>query len=96
MAQTKPFATYTDVDGTIKRYVDIDEQTTSEIDHVGHTVIGMISGRSWPIKERALKAAMTTMTREEIGIVASFIHDLEGSFRYYDEIETRYKRCLDR
>lgn len=95
MAQARPFATYLDIDGTIRRYVDIDDETTSEIDLVGHTVIGLISGRSWPIKERALKAAMTTMTREEIGIVVSFIHDLEGSFRYYDEIETRHKRTLD-
>jgi hypothetical protein len=95
MAQTRAFATYVDLDGTTKRYVDMSEQMVNRVDLVGHTVIGMISGESWPIKERAFMAAMTTMNRHEIGKVATFIHNLEGCFKYHDEIEARQKRRRD-
>jgi|UniRef100_Q07IL3 hypothetical protein len=95
MAQTRAFATYTDVDGTTKRYIDMSEQMTNQVDLIGHTIIGLISGTSWPIRERAFMAALTTMNRYEIERVARFVNELQGSFVYYNEIEALQNRRRD-
>ena len=95
MAQTRAYATYIDVDGTTKRYIDMTEQMTSHVDLIGHTIIGLISGSSWPIRERAFMAALTTMNRYEIQRVARFVTELQGSFIYHTEIEAHQKRRHD-
>jgi hypothetical protein len=95
MAQTRAFATYIDVDGSTKRYIDMSDQMTSQVDLVGHAIIGLISGSPWPIRERAFMAALTTMNRYEIERVARFVNELQGSFIYYNEIETLQNRQRD-
>jgi len=95
MAHTRAFATYIDVDGTTRRYIDMTEQMTNQVDLVGHTIIGLISGTPWPIRERAFMAALTTMNRYEIQRVARFVDELQVSFIYYNEIETLQKRQRD-
>jgi hypothetical protein len=92
MAETRTFATYTDLDGTTKRYIDIPEHMISHIDTVGHTVICLIARTPWPVKERAFMAALTMMDQHEIEKVKTFVDELQGSFRYYQEIEERQKR----
>jgi hypothetical protein len=95
MAQTRAYATYIDVDGTTKRYIDMPEQMTDQVDLIGHTIIGLISGAAWPIRERAFMAALTTMNRYEIQRVARFVDELQGSFIYYNEIAAHEKRQRD-
>lgn len=95
MAQRCAYATYIDEDGTTRRYIDMNEQMTDQIDLVGHTIIGLISGASWPIRERAFMAALTTMNRYEIERVARFVSELQGSFAYYKQIEAARPRSCD-
>jgi hypothetical protein len=95
MPHHRAFATYTDVDGTTKRYIDMTEQMTDHVDWVGHTVIGLLSGTSWPVRERAFIAALTTMNRHEIAKVAAFVDELQVAFRYGNDTEPRQKRRHD-
>jgi hypothetical protein len=95
MPHNRAFATYTDVDGTTKRYIDMTEQMTDHVDRVGHTVIGLLSGTSWPVRERAFIAALTTMNRREIAKVAAFVDELQVAFRYGKDTEPRQKRRHD-